>query len=67
MDEELKQKVEELSAKVDEMYKLAMTLKKMYMWNIILSIAFVVVPLIIAALLLPWMIHTVSNAYSGLL
>ncbi|MBU1203133.1 hypothetical protein KKH39_03805 [Patescibacteria group bacterium] len=67
MEKELQQKIEDLQSKVDQMYKLAMTVKKMFIWSMILSLLFFVIPLIILIFMLPSMINTISGAYSGLL
>ncbi|HAR99691.1 MAG: hypothetical protein US57_C0006G0014 [Candidatus Moranbacteria bacterium GW2011_GWC2_37_73] len=66
MDEVLK-KLEEQQIKIDAMYVSVEKLRKYFLWTLIVTIVTVVVPLIILAIALPFMISTISGMYSGLL
>ena len=67
MDEELLKKIQELENKIDQSYKMLKTAKNMFMWNLILSLVFFLLPLIAIIFLLPSMISTITSSYSGLL
>jgi len=67
MDEELYKKIGELEQKIDESYKMIKSAKNMFMWNLILSLLFFLLPLIIVIFILPSMISTITSSYSGLL
>jgi len=66
MDEQLYKKIEDLEAKVDNLYKTMQTAKKYFMWSLILTLVFFVLPLIILIFLLPSLMNTITS-YSGLL
>ena len=67
MDEQLYQKIAELELKVDEIYKVTNTAKKMFIWSLVISLFLFVIPLIILAFILPSMLNTITGDYSSLL
>ncbi|MDP2812757.1 MAG: hypothetical protein Q8O32_03635 [bacterium] len=67
MEEELVKKITALEQKIDEMYKITMAAKKMFIWSLVLSLLFFVIPLIILMFILPSMLDTMTSAYSELL
>jgi len=67
MDEELAKKIGDLEQKIDEMHKMSLAAKKMFIWSLVLSLLFFVIPLIILMFILPSMLDTMTSAYSGLL
>lgn len=67
MDEELLKKIQSLEDKIDQSYKMLKAAKNMFMWNLILSLVFFLLPLIAIIFLLPSMISTITSSYSGLL
>jgi len=67
MEEELVKKITALEQKIDEMYKITMAAKKMFIWSLVLSLLFFVIPLIILMFILPSMLDTMTSNYSGLL
>lgn len=67
MDEEILKKIQDLEDKIDQSYKMLKAAKNMFMWNLILSLVFFLLPLIAIIFLLPSMISTITSSYSGLL
>jgi len=66
MDEILK-KLEEQDKKIDAIYVSVEKTRKYFLWTLIITIATVVLPIIALIILLPWLMNTLSSAYSGLL
>ncbi|HRY27668.1 MAG TPA: hypothetical protein P5323_00880 [Candidatus Moranbacteria bacterium] len=66
MDEILK-KLEEQDKKIDAIYVSVEKTRKYFLWTLIISIATVVLPIIALIILLPWLMNTLTSAYSGLL
>jgi len=66
MDEILK-KLEEQDKKIDSIYVSVEKTRKYFLWTLIITIATVVLPIIALIILLPWLMNTLSSAYSGLL
>lgn len=66
MDNELQQKIEALEAKIEEMYKILKSAKRIFIWSVVISLALFVIPLIILLIILPGMIGTLTSAYPGL-
>jgi len=65
MDEILK-KLEELEHKIDTVYKSAEKTRKYFMWTLILSIVFLVLPFIALLFVIPQFLSTIGG-YSDLL
>lgn len=66
MDEILK-KLEEQDKKIDAIYVSVEKTRKYFLWTLIITIATVILPIIALIILLPWLMNTLSSAYSGLL
>lgn len=66
MDEELYKKIEALEIKINEIYKVTNTAKKMFIWSSAISLLLFIIPLIILMFVLPSMMDTITSAYSGL-
>ena len=66
MDEILK-KLEEQDKKIDAIYVSVEKTRKYFLWTMVITIATVVLPIIVLIILLPWLINTLTSAYSGLL
>ena len=66
MDEILK-KIEEQDKKIDAIYVSVEKTRKYFLWTLIITIATVVLPIIVLIILLPWLMNTLTSAYSGLL
>ena len=65
MDEVLK-KLAELEQKVDMVYKSAEKTRKYFMWTLILSVVFLVLPLIALVFVIPTFLNAIGG-YSDLL
>lgn len=66
-DEELKQLLRtniELSEKI---WAALERQRKIRLWTLIIGIAVIVIPLIVAAVSLPWMVHTIQDYYGATL
>ena len=60
MDEIIK-KLAELEAKIDEVYKTAEKTHKYFMWTLIISVVFLVLPLIALIFVIPTLISSISG------
>lgn len=67
MEQELFDKLEEQNKKIDAIYVSVEKTRKYFLWTLIISIATVVLPIIALIILLPWLMNTLTSAYSGLL
>lgn len=67
MEQELFDKLEEQNKKIDAIYVSVEKTRKYFLWTLIITIATVVLPIIVLIILLPWLMNTLSSAYSGLL
>jgi hypothetical protein len=67
MEGQLYKKIEDLEAKVNEIYKIANAAKKMFVWSVVLSVLLFLIPLIILIIAWPTIIATFSGAYAGLI
>ena len=67
MEEQLYKKIEEIEAKVNEIYKITNAAKKMFIWSVVLSVLLFVLPLIILIIAWPTIMATFSGAYAGLI
>lgn len=67
MEQEILQKLEEQQKKIDAMYASVEKLRKYFLWTLIITGVTFVLPLIAVAIILPWFVSTMTNAFSGLL
>lgn len=67
MEQELFDKLEEQNKKIDAIYVSVEKTRKYFLWTLIITIATVILPIIALIILLPWLMNTLSSAYSGLL
>lgn len=67
MDQEILKKFEEQDAKLDAIYKSIEKMRKYFLWTLYVTIATIVLPLIAALVMIPWMLRVMSSAYNGLL
>ena len=67
MEQELFDKLEKQDKKIDAIYVSVEKTRKYFLWTLIITIATVVLPIIALIILLPWLMNTLSSAYSGLL
>lgn len=65
MEPDISKKLDELEQKIDKIYKSAEKTRKYFLWSLIISIAFIVLPLIGLAIIIPLYLRTLSNL-SGL-
>lgn len=66
MDPELSQKLVEQEKKLDAIYKSTEKTRRYFLWTLIISVAFIVLPLIGLAFLLPIFLKTLSLSSLGL-
>jgi hypothetical protein len=66
MEEEILKKLAVQDEKLNEIWKSVEKTRKYFLVSIIITIGTIVLPLIAAVALLPWMIKTMTAAYSGL-
>jgi len=67
MEETLLQKIEELEKKVDEMRVSVERVRKYFLWSLIATLVFFLLPLIGLAIALPYFLSTFGSLYEGLL
>jgi len=65
MPQDIFQKIEELEQKIDAIYRSVERMKKYFLWTLILSLAFFVLPLIAIIIFLPSFLNTYTN-YLGI-
>jgi len=65
--EEILKKIEEQEKKIDAIYVSVEKTRKYFLWTLIITIATVALPIIGLIILVPWIMNTLSSAYSGLL
>ena len=66
-DDELKQLLSENKALMQKILVEMERQRRMRRWSMIITLVLVVLPLIIAAAALPWMIKTIESYYGGAL
>lgn len=66
MDQELKQKIEEQQKKIDAIYVSVERTRKYFFWTMIATLAFFILPLIIAAIALPALIGNYISTFNEL-
>jgi ABC-type arginine transport system permease subunit len=63
MDEEILNKLKELDEKIGNVYVSAEKTRKYFMWTMIATLIFFIVPLLAIAIILPSLINNISNLY----
>jgi len=66
MEPEILQKLEEQDKKIDLIYDSVEKTRKYFLWTLIISAGAILLPLIGILALIPWLLSTLGNAYSGL-
>ncbi len=64
MEQELLEKLQGMEQKIDAMYKSVEKLRKYFLWTLIITFVTIVLPIIALAVVAPWMLSTLSNAYN---
>lgn len=67
MDQDIQKKFEEQEAKLDAIYKSIEKMRKYFLWTLYVTIATIVLPLIAAVVMIPWILKVMTSAYGGLL
>jgi len=65
MEQDILKKLEELEKKIDEIYRMSLRTKRYIEWTLITGIAFVVLPLIGLALVIPSFMKALSLSGLG--
>lgn len=66
MDQELQARLDAQDKKLEEVYQSTEKTRKYILWSFIITAATIVLPLIALAFVIPWFVHTITSAYSGL-
>jgi len=66
-EEKILQKLEEQDAKLNAIYKSVEQTRKIFLATVIMSVVTFVLPLIGLIFIIPWFLHVMGDAYSGLL
>ena len=66
-EEKILQKLEEHDAKLNAIYKSVEQTRKIFLATVIMSVVTFVLPLIGLIFIIPWFLHVMGDAYSGLL
>jgi type II secretory pathway component PulF len=61
MEQDILQKIEEQSRKIDEMYRSVEKLRKYFLWTLIITVAMILIPIIGLIIVIPQFL----NIYSG--
>jgi len=67
MDQELAARLDAQEKKIDAIYASVEKTRKYFLWTMIGSIVMFVLPLLGIMIAIPWILSTLSGAYSGLL
>lgn len=67
MDQELAARLDAQDKKLDAIYVSVEKTRKYFLWTMIGSVVMFVLPLIGIMIAIPWLLSTLSGAYSGLL
>jgi hypothetical protein len=67
MDQELVARLDAQDRKLDAIYVSVEKTRKYFLWTMIASIVMFVLPLLGIMIAIPWLLSTLSEAYSGLL
>ena len=66
MEQDILQKLTEQDKKIDLIYSSVEKTRKYFLWTLIISVGAILLPLIAMIALIPWLMNTLSSAYSGL-
>jgi len=66
MDLDLSKRIDGIEKKIDEIYKSTEKTRKYFLWTLIISIAFIVLPLIALIFIIPYYLKTISLTGLGL-
>ena len=66
MDQELVARLDAQDRKLDAIYVSVEKTRKYFLWTMIASIVMFVLPLLGIMIAIPWLLSTLSEAYSGL-
>ena len=64
MENEILQKIQEQDQKLADIYRSIEKMRKYFLWTLVITIATVVLPLLALAFIIPWLLKTLSSAYS---
>jgi len=64
MEQELLEKMRVMEQKIDAMYTSVEKLRKYFLWTLIITFVTIVLPIIALAVVAPWALGTLSNAYN---
>jgi len=67
MDQELSARLDVQDKKLDAIYVSVEKTRKYFLWTMIGSIVMLILPLLGIMIAIPWLLSTLSGAYSGLL
>jgi hypothetical protein len=62
MEEDILKRITELETKIDSVYKSVEQMRKIFLWNFILSMAFVILPIIGLLIAIPMFWNTITSA-----
>ena len=65
--EEVLKKLEEQDKKIDAIYVSVEKTRKYFLWTMIATLAAIVLPIIAAIIMVPWLMSTLGSVYGGLL
>ena len=65
MENEIFQKLNEHSEKLDKIFHSVERMRKYFLWTLIISVAFIILPLVGIALILPNYVNTLLSAGAG--
>lgn len=66
MDQELQARLDAQDKKLEEVYQSTEKTRKYILWSFIITVATIVLPLIALVFVIPWFVHIITSAYSGL-
>jgi len=64
MENEILQKIQEQDQKLADIYRSIEKMRKYFLWTLVITIVTVVLPLLALAFIIPWLLKTLSSAYS---
>ena len=63
MEQDILEKLEAQEKKIDAIYISVEKTRKYFLWTLIITIVVIVLPIAAAAILVPWMLSTLTSAY----
>jgi cation transport ATPase len=67
MEEQILQKLEEQTAAIEKMQKTVDQLRKYFLWTLVITIVTVILPIIGLAILIPWLLQSMTSSLQGIL